>query len=76
MDDLDELLNATMAALDSYGFTRAAETLERASTEIERLRAEVQRLREAAKRVIAAQSGSAFSVNESINELRRVLEGE
>lgn len=25
---------------------------------------------------IAAQSGSAFSVNESINELRRVLEGE
>ena len=35
-----------------------------------------QRLREAAKRVIAAQSGSAFSVNESINELRRVLEGE
>ena len=34
------------------------------------------RLREAAKRVIAAPIGSAFSVNESINELRRVLEGE
>ena len=38
--------------------------------------AELERLREAAKRVIAAQSGSAFAVNESINELRRALEGE
>ena len=45
MDDLDELLNATMAALDSFGFNRAAETVARASTEIERLRAEVEALR-------------------------------
>ena len=42
MDDLDELLNATMAALDSFGLNRAAETVARASTEIERLRAEVE----------------------------------
>lgn len=46
MDDLTESLNAAMAALDSSGFTRAAETLERASTEIDRLRAEVDALRE------------------------------
>ena len=39
MDELTESLNAAMAALDSSGFTRAAETLERASTEIDRLRA-------------------------------------
>ncbi len=45
MDDLDELLNATMAELDSFGFNRAAETVARASTEIERLRAEVEALR-------------------------------
>jgi hypothetical protein len=45
MDDLDELLNATMAALDSFGFNRAAETVARASTEIERLRAEVEALK-------------------------------
>jgi uncharacterized small protein (DUF1192 family) len=42
MDDLTESLNAAMAALDSYGFTRAAETLERASTEIDRLRARLE----------------------------------
>ena len=37
--------------------------------------AEVQRLRDAAKRVTAAQSGSAFAINESINALRSALEG-
>lgn len=38
------------------------------------LKAEVQRLRDAAKRVTAAQSGSAFAINESINALRSALE--
>jgi chromosome segregation ATPase len=54
MDDLDELLNATMAALDSFGLNRAAETVARASTEIERLRAEVASL------TAQLQSGESF----------------
>ena len=61
MDDLTESLNATMAALDSFGFTRAAETLERASTEIDRLRAEVEALRADAERWEHARSIACFT---------------
>ena len=60
MDDLTESLNAAMAALDSSGFTRAAETLERASTEIDRLRAEVEALRADAQAVAALLPGPYY----------------
>ncbi len=45
MDDLNGMLDSAMASLESSGFKRAADAVERASNELTRLRAEVEALK-------------------------------
>ncbi len=61
MDDLNGMLDSAMASLESSGFKRAADAVERASNELTRLRAEVEVLRADAERWEHARSIACFT---------------